>query len=146
MTTWILVANASRAFLYETKYLRTELPHLLQSFKHPQSREKRQDLTADRPGHYQTSHSTRSAYEATTDPKRIEAENFSIELIKTFLNHGGQPAFTQLILVMPAHFYGLFKEHLNKKTPDLKINHINKDYTRLKIEETTRLLRKEFFE
>ncbi|MBU1558347.1 MAG: host attachment protein, partial [Gammaproteobacteria bacterium] len=139
-------ANASRAFLYETKHLRTELPHLLQSFKHPQSRDKKHDLTADKPGHYQTSHTARSAYESQTDPKKIEAKNFSMELAKTLLHNEGRPAFTQLILVMPSHFYGLFKEHFHCKTPDLKINHINKDYTRLKIEETTRLLRKEFFE
>ena len=50
--TWLIVANASQATVYETESHPKTLK-LLKEFLHPASRAKGVDLASDRPGHFQ---------------------------------------------------------------------------------------------
>ena len=79
MKIWILVANASKANLYDGTALHTGKLELIEKLFHPESREKQLDLTSDRSGHFATDHKTRSAYEKE-HPKDVEAEKFAREL------------------------------------------------------------------
>jgi protein required for attachment to host cells len=135
MSTWMLVANASKADLYSFDNLCDDNLQLIKTFSHPESREKGSDLISDRPGHYQTDHSARSAYEKN-DPKEIEAEKFAIELCKGLELDRTQNDYEKLIIVSSPRFYGLIQKHLSKHVPE--VTHIPKDYTKCTIEELTK--------
>jgi len=131
MAICILVASASEACFYSSENQRFNELSLVEKIEHPESRMKGSDLISDRPGHYQTDHQARSAYEKG-DPKAIEAENFAIELankLKDYFTHGN---YESLMLVVLPHFYGVMKKHLHLSNVD--IIHIPKDYTKLSLE------------
>ena len=131
MKTWILVANSSEAVLYEGENLRTdEMITFVKRFSHQESREKGDELVCDRPGHFKTDHSARSAYEKN-DPKDLEAENFARELIATLHLGCNTHEFDHLVLVASPSFLGILQNIFSCKTPALKIDHIAKDYTQL---------------
>ena len=144
MKTWILVANASEACLYDSENLRTQALNLLKKFDHPESREKRLDLTADRAGHYSTNHKARGRFEDKSDPKKVEADNFARELAEALGAGNNNHDFDQLVLVTSSPFYGKLNKHIDFTLDNL--NHIDKDYTKLKAEELLEKLRKELFE
>jgi protein required for attachment to host cells len=142
MKTWIIVANSSIGYLYQTDNLRNNDITLIKELSHPQSREKGIDILTDRPGHFNTNHAARSAYEKV-DPKEMESDHFSRELV-SLLNHGyNNHEFEQVILVAAPHFYGLINKHLNFHLD--KIVHIPKDYTKLKAQELLDALRKHLY-
>jgi protein required for attachment to host cells len=142
MKTWIMVASSSVAYLYQTDNLRHNDLILVKELSHPQSREKGTDILTDRPGHFSTDHMAHGTYEQV-DPKEMEADHFSRELISV-LNHGhNNHEFEQVILVAAPHFYGLINKHLNFHLD--KVVHIPKDYTKLKGQELLEALRKHLY-
>lgn len=138
MKTWILVADAARGFLYDAEYPHQGGYELCHTFHHDESREKGCDLNADRSGHYQTSHAARSTYEHT-DPKDAEAEKFMCELAHYLIHERKQQKFEDLIVVMPAHLYGVFEKHAKKHLNI--IQYVSKDYTQEPVENLEVLLR-----
>lgn len=132
MTTCIIVANASEASIYEAKNERSNQYTLIEKFKHPASRKKGEELLADRPGHFQTNHDARSAYEKS-DPKQVEAEKFSCELAHHAKKMHSSNQFNHLILIMPAHIHGFFMKHFTCGFSN--IEYISKDYTKLPMDE-----------
>lgn len=127
MKTWVLVANAGVAFVYESENLRTKTLTLIKKLQHPASREKENELVSDRPGDYHAEHGARSGYEKP-NPKEIEAENFARELAVMIVHSHNIHNFEQLILLSSPHFYGLINKHLTLKNG--KVIHIPKDYTK----------------
>lgn len=72
----VLVANASKANFYVLKLQNSNTIFSLKNvFVHPESQEKRSELIADRPGHYQSDYGTGGAYEYRSDPKKVEKIN-----------------------------------------------------------------------
>ena len=128
MKTWILVANAAEAKLLTSDNLRVGETALVKEFSHPESRKKVSELISDKPGHYKTDANTRGAY-SENDQKEIEADHFALELARELKKHWDQHQFKKLLIVTPAHFYGLLKKHLCLGG-DLEKIHILKDYTK----------------
>jgi len=143
MFTYVLVANASEAFLYKTNNLRTEPLILEKKFQHNSSRKKGISLTSDAPGHYATDHGSRSAYEEP-DPKKIEAQHFAKELIHV-ISEGEKKIHhcKKFVFIAPPYFYGLIKKEL--ACPEAEIVHIAKDYTKLSREELSKRLKEQLF-
>ncbi|MEQ8803395.1 host attachment protein [Haliea sp.] len=135
MSTWLLVANASRARLFATQ-ARPRTLTLLEEFSHPQSREKNEDLSSDRPGHFQTTSqgmdgANRGAFAEPTNPKDYEHERFAAELAE-HLNEGRTSnRYDNLMLVASPHFLGLLNQQLNEHVAKLATVHVSKDYTAL---------------
>jgi len=129
MTSWILVANADKAFIYDSENLRTKKLHLIKKFSHPESREKGINLVSDKQGRYKTDRQSRGAYSETTDPKEFETETFARELASYLKNSNNDNEYAQLIVVAAPHFYGLLDKHIDFRR-DI-FSHIVKDYTRL---------------
>jgi len=129
MTTWILVANASEATLYQSENLRKKALILLKTFQHPESREKDADLVSDQPGHFNTSHKARGAYEKS-DPKEIEVDNFARELCEKLDAGRRTNQYNTLLLIAAPSFHGLLNKHLNQH--QIEVLHIPKDYTKCK--------------
>ena len=142
MKTWIMVANASEAYLYSSDNLRTKDIKLIKELLHPESREKGSDLVTDRPGHYQGSRMARGAYEKNPI-HAIEAEVFAKELSEVLRNGLNQNKYEHLLVIAAPQFYGLINKHLDFVPAEF--NHIPKDYTKLKAHDLLEQVRKSVF-
>lgn len=128
MKTWILVANSAEAKLLSTDNLRVGELTLVRELTHPESRQKGCDLMSDKSGHYSTAGSARGAF-SDHDPKEVEAEHFAIQLAHELKVGWGDNQYENLLIVTPAHFYGVLKKHLHDNSA-ITITHLSKDYTK----------------
>lgn len=143
---WVLVANASRARLFNQPKDNAELPGVLQlieSFEHGESRARGMDLTSDAPGRKPVGPSAGGSYggrsvahglgrpgvEPTTDPKEVELIKFARELSARLERglHDGQ--FTRLVISAPPHFLGVLKQQLDREVDKRVEVYLNKDLT-----------------
>lgn len=131
--TWLIVANASQATLYETETPPKSLK-LLKEFLHPASRAKGNELASDRPGHFHADArgmegTTHGAFNEPIDPKDYEQERFAIELAKELDAGRTTNSYDNLIIVASPHFHGLLNKHMNEHVAGMVSRHIEKDYT-----------------
>lgn len=132
MTTWILVANASDAKLYSCEHIHSQDVHFEKEFQHLKSRLKTSEILADKSGNYRMSKgAASSAYETKVTPKQMEAEYFAEELAKEIVKDYNEKKFSDLILIMPAHFHSLVTKHLHVHFKEKLF--IPKDYTKFTI-------------
>ncbi len=141
MKTWILVANSADAKILTTDSLRTGEIKLMRKLSHPESRKKISDLMSDKPGHYKTDSGVHGAY-SNHDPKVVEADHFATQLVRELKVGWDQHKFQNLLIVAPAHFYGLLNKQLHV-IANLKVTHLSKDYTRYSLNKLSSSL-KEF--
>ncbi len=127
--TWILVANASAAYLYANYGPKKGLQKL-REFRHDASREKRVDLVTDRPGHNRNNGNGRGSYIPATDPKQHEAWTFASQLARELENGRKTNSYQRLILVVSAPFIGLVNSNLGSQVRNLVSDTFEKDYTR----------------
>ena len=132
-TTWLIVANASQATLYETETPPKTL-RLIKEFLHPASRSKGSELASDRAGHFKAEArgmegTTHGAFNEPIDPKDYEQERFAIELAKELDAGRTTNSYNNLIIVASPHFHGLLNKHMNEHVAELVSRHIEKDYT-----------------
>lgn len=133
-TTWILVANASRARLFENTGINKGLK-LVSEFEHPASRMKASDLVTDRPGHMPRSGNSQGAAQPPTDPKQNEAEHFAKDIANTLEMGRGQNGYERLIVAAAAPFLGVLKGHLSEGVTSLMSDSVNKDLTAVPAQE-----------
>jgi protein required for attachment to host cells len=131
--TWLIVANASQATLYETESKPKTLK-LLKEFLHPASRAKGSELASDRPGHFQAEArgmegTTHGSFNEPIDPKSYEQERFAIELAGELEAGRTANSYKNLIIVASPHFHGLLNKHLNQHVAGMVSRHVEKDYT-----------------
>ncbi|WP_162300079.1 host attachment protein [Kineobactrum sediminis] len=136
MSTWLLVANASQARIYETQPRRLRSLTLVEEYAHPESREKGERLSSDRPGHFQATTtnmagSAHGEFVEPTNPKDYEHQRFARELADNLNDARNKQRFDNLIVVASPHFHGLINQNLNEHVAKMISNHINKDYTEL---------------
>jgi len=129
-STWLLVANASKARLYslcKARLLQSANSKdltLEQECKHDESRKKGMDLITDKLG----SHGHGTFVEAT-DPKHHEAERFAIELNEKLDVARKEHQYRELIIAAPPAFLGILKKHMPHDINKLIFKTIEKDYT-----------------
>lgn len=131
--TWLIVANASQATVYETEASPRSLK-LLKEYLHPASRAKGSELASDRPGHFKQEArgmegTTHGAFNEPINPKDYEHERFAIELAKELDAGRAANQYGDLIIVAAPHFHGLLNKHLNAQVASMMSRHIDKDYT-----------------
>lgn len=128
-TTWILVANASTARIYENKGIGKGLQLVTQQ-EHPESRMKGSELVSDRPGHMQSVGNGHGARQQATDPKQNEAEHFALDLAKALDQGRGDNKYERLIVVASNPFLGTLKARLSSQVQAMVSDAIEKDYTK----------------
>jgi len=128
--TWIVVANSSRARLFERGAAGGELA-LVREFEHPESRAKGGDLISDRPGHTATDQGRRTALDPDTEPKRVAQEQFARELGRALEQGRVQNRYGGLVLVASAPFLGILRGQLPDGVKTQVRDAIDKDYTAL---------------
>jgi len=128
--TWIVVANSSRARLFERRGAGEGLA-LVREFEHPQSRAKGGDLVSDRPGHTATDQGRRTALDPDTEPKRVAQEQFARELGHALEQGRVQNRYGAVLLVASAPFLGILRAQLPERVATQLRETIDKDYTAL---------------
>lgn len=135
-TTWIVIANASDAFIYlldQEAFSKGKIKiDLVATHNHPQSRQKDGDLISDRSGYFHNDSNKigPGSYNAPTDPKKHEADIFAKKIITELESARTLHHFDKLILIVPPQFYGLLNKHSNKNINSLIMLTIEKDYTK----------------
>lgn len=143
--TWILVANASMAILYnfEPTNSANEKPKLtvVENFAHPESRESDRSLTSDRLGEYISRPGGHGNFVESSDPHQYEAKVFAHELFKKLEQGRVTHQFNSLILVASPHFLGLLRQCIDDQPfKNLPIQEVGKDYTKEKPQDLINLL------
>jgi protein required for attachment to host cells len=130
MSIWILIADASRAVLYSTEKRGDEW-EVIDSYSHPESRQKNAELTPTEPGHSLKSKggARHTVLEAATSPKQAEMEHFAQQLADVLAAGTAQHSYDSWVLVAPPHFLGLLRERLSTETGKRLAASINKDFT-----------------
>lgn len=127
--TWILVANSSRARLFE-RGARGGALKLVREYRHPESREKPEQLVTDRPGHvHQGFGKNPSAYAAPTSPKRNTQQHFALELARELEHGAAQGRYEALIVSASSPFLGMLKKRLAPQAKTRLRRTLDKDYT-----------------
>jgi protein required for attachment to host cells len=143
-TTWFIVANATKAYVYGfpsekmdfyTKASSTSSRHnshyLVDSLEHPQGCMKGSQLITDKPGHYLTPGSTRGNLGERNTPHEIELTTFA-KKISDFLESGRTGLqFNHLIICAEPRFYGILQKKLSAPLKKLIMKTIRKDYVPL---------------
>lgn len=124
---WILVANSSTARILSNHGPKKGLKQVAE-LDHPQSREKRLDLTSDRPG--RVDNKGHGSFVQQTDPKKNEADHFALEVAKHLEQGRVNNEFERLILIASNPFMGLLKNRLDTHVMDRVSETIEKDYTK----------------
>jgi len=127
---WIVVANSSRARLFESAGAGAGLS-LIREFEHPESRAKGGELVSDRPGHTATDQGRRTALDPDTEPKRVAQEQFARELGRALEQGRVQNRYGGLVLVASAPFLGILRAQLPGGVMTQLREAIDKDYTAL---------------
>lgn len=139
-STWILVANGSEARLFKSEHLGNDL-NLLKEFEHPESREKGLDLATDRPGHYQVRGGEgQGAFVEQTSPKEVEANRFAQLLAEELEAGRTHNHYERLVVICPAQFHGLLRQHVSEQVRNQVIAHLEKDYTKMVEKELNQIL------
>lgn len=140
-TTWILIANSSKASLFESAYAKlfngNGALKLIQEFTHPESRLKKQELLSDRPGTQERGYNRTATLNEPTDHKALEAEGFAKELVAKLEEGRHQHTYDRLIIVAPPRFQGILNkcmEH-HQQVSQKVAKTIEKDYTKIKAHE-----------
>jgi protein required for attachment to host cells len=127
--TWILVANSSRARLFE-RGARGGALKLLREFRHPESRERPEDLVSDQPGHVNIGFGRNpSVYEPPTSPKRNTQQRFALELARELERGAAQGRYEALIVSASSPFLGMLKKRLASQAKARLRRTLDKDYT-----------------
>jgi protein required for attachment to host cells len=124
---WVLVADASRARLFEA---RGEDPwRLIREFDHPEARLTGRELRAIEPGREQSPAAGHDlAIEKTPLPDR-EDERFAGELAEALKDGLNQHAFTEAAIVAPPEFLGRLRARLDRQVVQRVRRSLAKDYT-----------------
>ena len=124
---WVISLNSSLGHIYSYEPKKHKLI-LLKSLENPSAKLKESDLVSDRPGHYQTMHSAKGAYEAASSPHEVELDRFT-KILADFLKKGlDNHQYKQLILCSEPHVGGTLLINLDKQVEKTLLVNIKKNF------------------
>lgn len=124
---WVLVAESSRAKIFETDSPRSLLREL-EGFDHSASRMNDTDLVSSAPGRtFDRNGSGRHSMEPDTDPKVNEAHIFARELATHLNQNCEKKHFNKLVVIAPPDFLGILRASFSEHVIKLIAASINKN-------------------
>ena len=133
-TTWVLVADSSRARIFTAKTSTSEL-HEIETLAHPEGRLHEQDISSDLPGKDNVSGEGGHAYQDETSPKEQEVINFAKRLADHLNNAHNSNKFHRLAIVAAPAFLGVLRQQLSTQVNKLICFDLNKNITLQSAEE-----------
>lgn len=124
---WIISLNSSLGHIYSYNPKEHKLT-LLECLDNPNAQLKGIDLVSDRPGHYQTMHSAKGAYQAPTSPHDVELDRFTKSLADLLKKRLYNNDYKQLILCAPPHIGGVLLSNLDKQVEQSLLVNIKKNF------------------
>lgn len=140
---WLVNTDTNLCRIYQYTTQPRELK-LLNEIKHPENKERNQDLVTDRPGHYSTNTTTRGSYSPETEPKEIQIDKFAKEIADILENGRVHQLYNQLIIIALPHMNGLLHQHFNKHVQELVIHKITKDFIHVTDRELLDILKENY--
>jgi len=128
--TWVVLADAASAKLYESKAGEREWK-LVTELSHPEGRAKESELVSDKPGRVQQSSGGKSAMEPPTPRKKVEVDRFAREVARKLDDAAAQGSYERLILVAAPAFLGALRKHLPDRVQKHVAATVEKDYLHL---------------
>ena len=126
-TTWIVVAESSRAKFYSAESKKGEFTEL-EDLVHPESRLHNGDLVSDHPGSDRGGVGQgRHPVEDDTEAKKVEITNFAHQIAKRLESGYNDRVFDRLILIAPPAFLGALRDELSKVVRNLVEEEIDKN-------------------
>lgn len=133
MKTWVIVASAARARIFETAGRRMPLREL-SDLINPEDRLHPRDLKSDKPGRaFDTLGGQRHAMQTPVEPKEQTAIRFAKQVVETLESGINEGRFDTLCLVAPPHFLGLVREHMSDALSRAIAGDVVKDLTKEEI-------------
>ena len=120
--TWVVVAESSRAKIFELEKLSSPLKEL-QGLAHTPSRIHEQNLTSDLPGRTPGRHKLTSQSNAKDNESNIFARTIGSHL-DSARNKG---EFSRLIIMSPPSFLGKLRKHIGSETNKRIISEVTKN-------------------
>jgi protein required for attachment to host cells len=112
MKTWVVVASAARARIFEVNGRREPL-HEIKDLVNPEDRLQSQALKSDKPGRaFDHMGGQRHAVGTAVDPKEQVAIRFAKQVAEQLDSDRNQGRFEALCVVAPPHFLGLLRGHM----------------------------------
>ena len=141
---WIVVADASRARIFQAEAVNGEL-HELETLTHPEGRLHEQELTSDLPGRsFDSGGQGRHGMDTENSPKHQELIHF-IKFVASHLNDARKSgALKSLYIVAPAEVLGLLRDNLDKNTKAILVGDLTKNYSTLTSQELLKHLPQPF--
>ncbi|MFL9609833.1 host attachment protein [Methylobacillus sp. Pita2] len=133
-TTWILVADSSRARIFEMQahHAPTEIMDLRNGAGQLQNRE----LRTDGKGRFFGSAGTQgNTYEPVVTPKVHEASLFAEEVNQYLTEHYNHHHFSRLQVIAQPKFLGLLRDKLNDQVRKLVVEEVSKDLSKASVED-----------
>jgi len=127
ITVWILIADASEAYIYSAKKIGGPMT-FIDSMEHPQSREKMEDIVTDSPDLGRNPRTGYGAVPYSYDPKDYEAERFAREISERLEHSIQKKHVDRIVLVAPPHFMGHLMAHSKTNWHNKLHLKIEKDY------------------
>ena len=129
--TWVLIADAARATVYETRGVGNGLQAVEGMSFHNDTPPSR-DLGRDRPARtHDREGPGRHAIEPKTDPHREDKHDFARFLAGTLGDALARKAFDHIVLVAPPAFLGFLREELPKPVAAVVKAELAKDLTKM---------------
>lgn len=124
---WVVSLNSSLGHIYTYEPKKHNLT-LLKSFENPSANLKERDLVSDRPGHYQTMHSAKGAYETANSPHEVELDHFTKTLAAYLKKELDNHHYKQLILCSAPHAGGILLRNLDKQVEQTLLINVKKNF------------------
>jgi protein required for attachment to host cells len=138
MKSWIVVASAARARLFESS-ARNQPWQELSDLVNTEDRMSRQEFVSDKPGRVvDGARGQRHTMDPSADPKERAADAFAREIVQRLEQGLQQNQLTDVTVVAPPHFLGLLRKHMSEALAGAVKAEVTKDLTR---EETGALQR-----
>jgi protein required for attachment to host cells len=138
-TTWVLVAEKSRARLFD--WQSRDVLNEIQAFVHPESRLHEQDLVSDRRGRaFDSAGEGRHAQQEPTSAKQHEAEVFARELVTRLDQSRSRQELDRLVIMAAPQFLGQLREEMPPELQKLVIREVNKNLAQESADDIRRYL------
>jgi protein required for attachment to host cells len=141
-TTWVLVADGSRARIFELPDLKREMRELA-DFAHPEGRAHNRDLATDAQGRFYGKGDRTEAHSAPdrTAPVVHEHELFAKQLAEHLEKGRTENRYHRLVLIAPPAFLGLLRSNLSREAQKLVEKTLAKDIVKLDAKEIEQYVR-----
>lgn len=133
--TWIIVADGARAQIFLNNGpgtgLKSALPQALVADNRPSG-----EIASDRSGRsFDSAGQGRHAMEQSSDPHEHQQTVFALEIAKLLDQKRNAKAYDQIIIIAAPKMLGTIRKALSKATSQLVTGEINKDLTKISIDD-----------